>query len=496
MKSRKITLFLVILLAVGLVGSAAETKKWRQTGVNTFARVQGKIPTAEVMKILADKYAGDIKIGFDMAGQGDLYLPVIEALKMATFKEVSLPVGEKFTWMLFRVNNKVKVWEDVEWAGKKPLDVFTFDVKTATTIFTYAIPRPCGNLALYKRTEIPPPPPVAPLAICDLVVSPAKVNLNEPVTVDMSGTKNATSMTVDVFTTQGIKLASHAFTPSAPKWQTKFDKSGEYVFKSQAVNVDGKTSTNPCQSKAYVNFPPVGKLWTSCLPCEDYVGKPITFDANGSTDADGQVLKAVFEITDEAGNVIDTYTANEKPFTWQKIFYKPGKFGVQLTVFDDMGGASSSADPSTKIAFEVTQKRFFFLAEVGGLLARGTYTGFFFGRVGMLWSVVPDVLDFVLSMGPAIPTQGAPWKMFFMGNALANLHLGPSVYVGAGLGYTSKEQDTRKNGIDFVSQFGVNVFNHWTSAGSVFAEARIPFLTADRPVDNHYKLLLGFRYIF
>jgi hypothetical protein len=114
----------------------------------------------------------------------------------------------------------------------------------------------------------------------------------------------------------------------------------------------------------------------------------------------------------------------------------------------------------------------------------------------MLWSVVPDVLDFVLSMGPAIPTQGAPWKMFFMGNALANLHLGPSVCVGAGLGYTSKEQDTRKNGIDFVSQFGVNIFNHWTSAGSVFAEARIPFLTADRPVDNHYKLLLGFRYIF
>ncbi|MCX6566386.1 MAG: hypothetical protein NTW38_08200, partial [Candidatus Aminicenantes bacterium] len=88
------------------------------------------------------------------------------------------------------------------------------------------------------------------------------------------------------------------------------------------------------------------------------------------------------------------------------------------------------------------------------------------------------------------------WKVCFMGTAVARLHLGPSVNVGAGLGYTTKEQATRTSGVDFVGQFGVNIFNHYTSAGSIFAEARIPFLTADRPVDDHYKLLLGFRYIF
>ena len=59
-KSKKFLVFVVLLLAIGLVGSYAQTKKWTRTGVNTFARVQGKIPTAEVMKMLADKYAGDI----------------------------------------------------------------------------------------------------------------------------------------------------------------------------------------------------------------------------------------------------------------------------------------------------------------------------------------------------------------------------------------------------------------------------------------------------
>jgi len=493
MKSRKILAFLVILLAIGLVGSYAETKKWTRSGVNTFARIQGKVPTADVMKMLADKYAGDIKIGMDQVGQGDLYPAVLDALKNGQFTEASLPPGETFAWMFFRKNQKVTVWQDVEWAGKQPLDVFLFDVKTPTKVYTFAMPRPCGNLALYKSVDVIS---AAPLATCQLVVSPMKANLNEPITVDMGPTQNAASMTAEIFNAEGVKIATHAFTPAAPKWQTAFDKPGEYTFKASATNADGILSSNPCEAKVVINAPPACKLWTSCLPCEDYVGKPITFDANGSTDPDGQLVKAVFEITDAVGTVIDSYTANAKPFTWQKVFNKAGTYTVAATVFDDMGAASSAADPC-KITFEVTQKRFFWVAELGGMLARGTYTGDIFGRVGMLWALVPDTLDIVLTMGPAFTLVGSPWKTVFLGNVTANLHLGPSVYIGAGLGYSTKEQDViRKSGLDLVGQFGVNVFNHYTSAGSVFAEARIPFLTSDRPVEDHYKLLLGFRYIF
>jgi hypothetical protein len=370
--------------------------------------------------------------------------------------------------------------------------VFLFEVKTPTKIYTFAMPRPCGNLAFYKEIDVIQP---APLASCRLTVSPAKANLNEPITIDMSGSLNAVAMNCDVFTGQGVKIASHAFTPAAPRWQTTFDKPGEYIIKGSATSADGVVSSNPCEARFIFNAPPSCKLWTSCLPCEDYVGKPITFDANGSTDPDGQLVKATFEITDAAGTVLDAYTANAKPFTWQKIFDKAGTYTVAVNVFDDMGAVSSSADPC-KITFDVTQKQFFWVAEIGGLLARGTYTGYIFGRVGMLWAVVPETLDIVLTMGPAIPTQGDPWKVLFLANAVANLHLGPSVYLGAGLGYSTKEQAVRTSGLDFVGQFGVNLFNHYSSAGSIFAEARIPFLTSNRPVDTHYKLLLGFRYIF
>jgi hypothetical protein len=493
MRGKKLFCMLAIFLLIFSVASFAATHKLTRIGVNTFAQIRGNVPTAQVMKTIAQNYAGDIKIGLDKVGQGDIYLAFMDTLKSAVFVDKSIPVGDKFAWMFFRVNGKVQVWEDVEWAGKTPLDVFSFNVTKDGKLYEYVIPKPCGNIALYKVSDVVKLPP--PAATCALVVSPAKANINEPITVDMIGSQNAASMDVEVFTAQGVKVGSHAFTPAAPKWQTTFDKPGEYVFKAKAVNVEGVASTNPCQAKTYINFPPVCKLWTSCLPCNDYVGRPITFDASGSTDADGQIVKASFQVTDEAGNVIDSFTKTEKPFAWEKVFKTAGKYTISVLVFDDMGAVSSAGDPC-KLAFEVTQKRMFFLAEVGGLLARGTYTGYAFGRLGLMFNLAPDVLDVIVRAGGAFPFAGAPWKFIWMADALLNLHLGEAAYIDGGLGFSTQEKPERLSGIDLIGAFGVNLFNNYTSAGSIFAEVRVPVLTPNRDWDNHHKLLLGFRYIF
>jgi hypothetical protein len=492
MKNKKIVMCVALLLAFSLAASA-ETFKWKNVGVSTFVRNLGNIPTAEAMKKIVQLYAGDVKMGFEQAGMGELALPFLDQLDKGQFQEGVFPVGSKFEWMLFRVGGKVTVKKDVEWAGKKPLDVFIFSFVSNDCVYRFVMPKPCGNIAFLDKTCVSLPPPV-----CNLVVSPAKANINELITVDMIGTKGATSMEVDVLDPQGVKITSHTFTPESPKWQTKFDKAGDYTFKAKAVKPDAKPSENACTAKiVHVNYPPCCKLWTSCLPCKDYVGKPIVFDANSSTDSDGQVVKASFEILDEAGNVIDSAVKTQKPFTWEKIFNEPGKYVINVVVFDEMGAVSdkTSCDTCT-VAFEVTQKKLFYLVEVGGMLARGTYTGYIFGRLGLLWNLVPNALDFILSAGGAWPPLGDPWKFIFMGNALLNIHLGESMYLGAGLGYSTKEQDNRLSGIDLVGNFGINIFNNYSSAGSIFAEVRVPVLTPNRDVDRHYKLLLGFRYIF
>jgi hypothetical protein len=296
---------------------------------------------------------------------------------------------------------------------------------------------------------------------------------------------------VEVWDASGTKVATHELTPDSPRWQTRFAEPGEYVFKGAAMNMEGKASANMCEAKTYINFPPVCNIWTSCIPCEDYVGRPITFDASNSTDPDGEVVKADFEITDAAGNVIDTFTDSEKPFTWEKVFDKPGVYTATAVVTDDFGAMSNPC----KIEVEVTQKRLFGLVEVGPLLAKGTYTTFLFARFGMFYKVAPETLSFILRAGPAFPLADTEiWKTFFMIDGLFNIHFGPA-YLGAGLGYTTKEQETRDAGFDVIGNFGVEVFNNYKSIGSIFFEGRIP-LGEERPVKDMHKLLLGFRFVF
>jgi hypothetical protein len=69
------------------------------------------------------------------------------------------------------------------------------------------------------------------------------------------------------------------------------------------------------------------------------------------------------------------------------------------------------------------------------------------------------------------------------------------MFIGGGLGYSSKEQNTRKSGLDVVGNIGVNVLNNWTSTGSIFFEFRSP-LGSSRSFEKHHKFALGFRMVF
>jgi len=484
MRNKKIVIFVIGILILFTISSYAETKKLKQIGRYTLVRIKGSVPTSEVMKILVDKYAGDIKYGFDLAGCGDLYFPFIEQIKAASFEEKELAIGDKLMWMLFRSHGKVKIVEDLEWAGKKPLHVFSFVVKKGFKHYEFIIPKPCGNISLRKVEEI------IPDAICDIQVDPTKANINDPITVDMSGSQHAKSMEVEVFDSEGTKIETKSLSPESAKWQTKYDKPGEYRFKAKAINFEGKPSVNPCEAKTYINYPPICKLWTSCLPCEDYVGRPITFDASNSTDPDGEVVKADFEITNEEGNVVDNYSDSEKPFTWDKIFDKPGEYTITCVVTDDFGAISQPA----KIDMEVTQKRSYFLVEAGPLLARGSHTTYGFARLGFLYEIIPDKLDFILSGGGAVPFKGEPWKSFFMANILFDVHAGPAFF-GAGAGFATKVKETRNSDALLIGNAGIDLFDNITTKGSAVFEVNAP-VGKGRSFSKHHKLLLGFRLLF
>jgi len=484
MRDKKLIFLIIGILIIASISSFAATKKLRRIGRYPLCRCKGTIPTAEVMKTIVDKYAGDVKYGFDLVGYGDLYLPFMEQIKTSSFVEKSLPVGDKLMWMLFRSRGRVKVVKDIEWAGSAPLNVFSFTVRKDYKNYEFIMPMPCGNVALRQVVEL------VPDASCDIKVSPSKANINDPISVDMSGSQHAKSMEVQVFNPEGTKIADKALTPESPKWQTSFDKPGEYTFKGKAINPVGKPSVNPCEARVYINFPPTCKLWTSCLPCRDYVGKSITIDGSGSTDTDGEVVKADFEISDEAGNVVDKKVITQKPFLWEKVFEKSGVYTVTLVVTDDFGGVSAPC----RTVLEVTQKRFFVMVEGASLFARGSYGSYGAGRVGLVYIIVPDTLDFILSGGGAVAFKGEPWKSFFMASLVLNVHAGP-MFFGGGAGFSTKVKETRNSDAELIGNLGFDLFSTSSSMGSLFGEVRVP-VGKGRSFSKHHKLMLGFRFLF
>jgi hypothetical protein len=490
MKLRKSLVFFVVMtLVVFTAMSIAQTTKLKRIGLYTFCTVKGQEPTPATMKGLFDAHAADIKAGFDLAGNPELFQPFMDQMKTAEWTDTTLPIGEVLPWMLFKSHDQVKVARNIEWAGKEPLPVFIVPVQKDWKQYEVVIPKGCGNIALSSKViDLIQP------AVCALVVTPARANVNDPITVDMSGSQNAKSMTVEVMDAQGMKLATQELTPQSPKWQTKFDKPGEYTFRGTATGMDGKVANCVSLAKAAINFPPICKLWTSCMPCEDYVGRPITFDASGSSDPDGQIAKVVFELLDANGNVIDTCVTTRKPWTWEKVFTKAGTYTINTTVFDNDGAQSPASDPC-RLTFEVTQKKLFWTVGGGLGLYGGSTALYGFLRAGLFAWISPDQWSFTLSGGGGIPFAGSPWKLVFTGDALVNGHF-QSFFLGTGIGVSSATQPADANhkfGVDIPVQAGFQVFDKWTSKGQIFFEFRMPI---GRSFDHNYKAGAGFRFLF
>jgi uncharacterized OB-fold protein len=363
------------------------------------------------LKIIAVEKAGDVKMGFEEAGNGELVFAFLEQIQKADVQMTELNPGDTLEWMFFKEGRKVKVKKDVLYDGKKPVPAYTFVIFREGKTYEFIVPKICGNISLKNTREIPAP-------VCSINVAPGEVEVGKPVKIDMCASQNTLKSIVEIKNAAGVVVKTVELTAENCSTEITLDNVGEYSVVAVGEGQYAMKSTNPCEVTIKI---------TEAAPIV-----PVT--AVTSSTRSGM-----------------------------------GKYG--------------------------TQKPLSFLIEGGPGLLKGTYTGMFWARAGLQLNIVLDTLDFILSAGGGIPVSGAPWKSFLMGNALLNVHAGPA-YVAGGLGFSTKERELRKGGIDLVGELGINLFRSNDSIGSIFGELRAPIITKDRPFENHHKLLLGFRYIF
>jgi len=450
-----------------------------------------KIESVDQLKTLVEQNAQRIQDGLAMVNAGFLYEPILEAVKNGNVKEKTLKIGDTIEWMLFYSHGKVKEKSNLVWEGKEDLDIFCLPIVKDCKVYRVVIPKACGNIALANSFDASP--------VCALKVSPAIVNPGGEVTVDITGTKCTKEVEVDVYF-EGNKINSKKLLIDNPVWKTNLKDPGNYELKVRVQKIDGTFTDSKCSSKVYVNFPPVCDLKVS--PEKGMVGKPITFDASGSTDKDGKITKAEFSVIRVKSNKeVAKNAVTAEPFVWEKKFNKAGDYKIFLKVTDNNEAVSAN-----DCAFDLKiSKRFYLLAEAGPGMAKGTYTGVAFVRVGGIYFLIPEKLSALASFGVGFTLAGEPFKNHFMGNLLLNGHFN-DFFIGAGVGFSSEVREaTLENGVllppwksdfDIVFNLGYNVLETNSGGiGAVFAELRVP-IKDGLTFEHYHEILFGFRYMF
>jgi hypothetical protein len=88
--------------------------------------------------------------GLQVAGNPELYTPLMQQFSQAQIRNVEYQPGETFHWMLFRPNGvgQVKAAKDLMWGGKAALSGYEFFIDSGDKRYIFAVPLFCGNLAL------------------------------------------------------------------------------------------------------------------------------------------------------------------------------------------------------------------------------------------------------------------------------------------------------------------------------------------------------------
>ena len=157
MKDKKWNLVLIGLMILTSLNVFGETKKLRDIGRYRFIPIKAGTSTPEMMKVVLEKYAGDIQRGFNLAGYPDLSLPFIDRIRQSTYTERELAVGSKMLWMIFRSQGQIKVIHDLEWAGQEPLPVLSFSIIEGDKKYELIMPKSCGNISLEQVESVPAP---------------------------------------------------------------------------------------------------------------------------------------------------------------------------------------------------------------------------------------------------------------------------------------------------------------------------------------------------
>jgi hypothetical protein len=133
----------------------------RLGGVTT--RISPPLADRAALKRLATnpRTAADLRAALAEAGLSEVaddVIATIAASDPSKVRDVTFPVGGRLDWMSTRRAKKVTILRMVQWGGAAPFRGYEFTVEGRDRVYTFLVPRACGNLSLVNSVAKAAPP--------------------------------------------------------------------------------------------------------------------------------------------------------------------------------------------------------------------------------------------------------------------------------------------------------------------------------------------------
>ncbi|MGQ9618419.1 MAG: hypothetical protein ACUVUG_05595 [Candidatus Aminicenantia bacterium] len=460
----------VVILSILLVIPLYSVTKIERLGIHPF--MKKRVITPQDLRNI-EKYETDLKAGFELAGASELLTPFVEEIKAGRVWDAGLKAGDTVKWMLFKEKGKVKVVTDGEIAIKKPIKAYRVSFYKDLKTYDFVIPSICANISLMNVTEHPAPE-------CYLEVSPVRIEVGNPVILDLCKSKNWVKGVIKIIL-GGKEITTIEATKDDCKKTFTANEPGNYKFEATVYEEHGAASTNPCVASVdyWKNLPPQCDLKIS--PEKVLTGEEITLDASGSSDPEGKLSGVKFTIKSD-GNVVEEKTITETPYIYKLKPSKAGSFKVELVAIDDQNEISSVCEGSYNAL-----RRGFIMVE-SGLMSQADPRLFIPLRLGYQYRInqtyrVAGLLGYTIKIkGNSDDDEyGNPITL----DALF-LYYPEKFWFGGGVGFWGVKNESN---LDLIGKAGYEFYSTENLGFSLFVEGRFPFVNFDEKSDRGVVLL-------
>ena len=161
--------------AMAMPQDGTDGREHQVTRLGGTTRFSQPMRTLDDLRAMVQANRSAIRSVMTMAGYGDVSAQLTDGFTVSEVTDTTIAPGSRFLFMALKRGGAPAVLRNVRWAGRDSFDAWQFKVTAGGYVYSFIVPKVCGNFSLVSkvaapvptapeppRPEPPPPPPPPP----------------------------------------------------------------------------------------------------------------------------------------------------------------------------------------------------------------------------------------------------------------------------------------------------------------------------------------------